>query len=511
MKMKKIYLGLMLLGSLFTSCDMDVKPEGSIMLDEGIQTINDALAERNGLYSFMRSRCGGSYVVTSDLQTDLFLGTMQNGNAYQSFVTGNILSNDRDIEGVWSGLLSGIMQVNYFLEESERFLNTPELDDKTIATVNHYRAEAYFFRAYFNYQLMNYFCEAYDASKASAPASGIPLCTRYQPSSDRGSYPGRSTLAETYTAIENDLAAALTGIEEFETTDKSYLVPTGNGFLNSYAVKALQARVALLKKDWNTAKTLSQEIINFGKFPLTNINDFASMWTNDEGDEIIFQPYGDASQRDAVPATGSLFCSLQPVNVKFTPSAAVLDVYSDDDIRGYVYLEALRITYNGATFYSPNFNKYPGNPVLDSGSISAQKNLPKPFRTAEQYLILAEASLELGDTETANNALNTLRDARIADYTPQNYTGNVLRDQIRLERVKELIGEGFRLSDLRRWNLGFTRDGNYGSGFPGMDGFIIALGTQVVYTPGDYRYTWPIPSAEMETNPQLAGQQNPGY
>ena len=116
MKMKKIYLGLMLLGSLFTSCDMDVKPEGSIMLDEGIQTINDALAERNGLYSFMRSRCGGSYVVTSDLQTDLFLGTMQNGNAYQSFVTGNILSNDRDIEGVWSGLLSGIMQVNYFLE-----------------------------------------------------------------------------------------------------------------------------------------------------------------------------------------------------------------------------------------------------------------------------------------------------------------------------------------------------------------------------------------------------------
>ena len=77
--------------------------------------------------------------------------------------------------------------------------------------------------------------------------------------------------------------------------------------------------------------------------------------------------------------------------------------------------------------------------------------------------------------------------------------------------MKELIGEGFRLSDLRRWNLGFTRDGNYGSGFPGMDGFIIALGTQVVYTPGDYRYTWPIPSAEMETNPQLAGQQNPGY
>lgn len=511
MKMKKIYLGLLLLGSLVSSCDMDVKPEGSIQLEDGIQSRNDALAERNGLYSFMRSRCGGGYVVTSDLQTDLFLGTMQNGNAYQPFVTGNILSNDSDIEGIWAGMLSGIMQVNYFLEESERFLSTPDLEANVIADVNHYRAEAYFFRGYFNYMLMNYFCEAYDASKASKPASGIPLCTRYQPSSDRGSYPGRSTLAETYSAIENDLAAALAGIQEFEATNRSYLVPTGNGYLNSYAVKALQARVALLKKDWNTAKTLSQEIISSNLFPLTQIDDFANMWVNDEGDELIFEPYGDESQLAAIPATGSLFCSLQPVQVKFAPSAAVMEMYNDEDIRSSVYFDPLNVTYNGTTFYSPNFNKYPGNSIFDTGSISAQKNRPKPFRTAEQYLILAEASFELGDTETANSALNTLRGARIANYAPQNYTDNVLRDQIRLERVKELIGEGFRLSDLRRWNLGFTRDGNYSSDYPGMDGFIIALGTQVVYTPGDYRYVWPIPSAEMETNPQLAGQQNPGY
>ena len=33
----------------------------------------------------------------------------------------------------------------------------------------------------------------------------------------------------------------------------------------------------------------------------------------------------------------------------------------------------------------------------------------------------------------------------------------------------------------------------------------------VVYTPYDYRYTWPIPYDEMQVTPALAGQQNPNW
>ena len=33
----------------------------------------------------------------------------------------------------------------------------------------------------------------------------------------------------------------------------------------------------------------------------------------------------------------------------------------------------------------------------------------------------------------------------------------------------------------------------------------------VVYTPYDYRYTWPIPYDEMQVAPALAGQQNPNW
>ena len=113
----------------------------------------------------------------------------------------------------------------------------------------------------------------------------------------------------------------------------------------------------------------------------------------------------------------------------------------------------------------------------------------------------------------ASDALNDLREARIEGYERENFNNaTALRDQIRIERQKELIGEGFRLIDLRRWNLGFTRDGNYSAkDYPAMSSYIInqALATQ--YIAGDHRYLWPIPSAEIQTNPQLAGQQNPGY
>ena len=85
--------------------------------------------------------------------------------------------------------------------------------------------------------------------------------------------------------------------------------------------------------------------------------------------------------------------------------------------------------------------------------------------------------------------------------------------QIRNERYKELIGEGFRMSDLRRWGLGFTRTCDYTTlGLsPTLNSFIQPNSLNVTYTPGYYMYVWPIPQAEMDVNPQLKGHQNTGY
>ena len=83
---------------------------------------------------------------------------------------------------------------------------------------------------------------------------------------------------------------------------------------------------------------------------------------------------------------------------------------------------------------------------------------------------------------------------------------------VKIERQRELLGEGFRMSDLRRWNEGFDRSqGMFGADFGDLDSYVVKAGTKVKYNVGDYRLTWPIPSTEMDSNPNLKGQQNPGY
>ena len=506
MKINKYFTGLMLGAALVTSCDMNQVPENTIGLDNGMQSVAEVSAVRDGLYSFLRSHCGGGYVVIPDLQSDLFIGTMQNGNSYLAMTTGNIQSDDGDIEGVWAGYYSALVQVNYFLDKVPGFIEDNELTADELNTVNRYLAEAKFMRAYYNYNLANLFCGTYNEATADAPASGIPLVLHFNPSGDRSTYPGRSTLKATFSQIDTDLAEAYAGLVAAEALDG---VNKYDGYLNSYTVMAMQARVALSKGDNQTAYDKSKEVVTSGQFPLTTGDDYYNMWIDDEGSELIFSPFANAAQMGSVPAPGGIFNLANPVNVKFAPTSALLDVYDANDVRFDAFFTLMDVEYSGATLEVAAFMKYPGNPSFNSGNTNAYKNLPKPFRTAEQYLILAEAAYNLSNATDANKYLNELRAARIVGFQSVDYTGATLMEQIKLERAKELCGEGFRISDLRRWKQGFTRQANY-QDIPDMDGFIINLGL-ITYNADSYKYVWPIPSYEMTTNPQLKGQQNPGY
>ena len=70
------------------------------------------------------------------------------------------------------------------------------------------------------------------------------------------------------------------------------------------------------------------------------------------------------------------------------------------------------------------------------------------------------------------------------------------------------------MGDLRRWGEGFTREAGFANlGYP-FDAILAAVTpttNNVTYAADDYRFIWPIPTREMQVNPQLAGQQNPRY
>ena len=134
--------------------------------------------------------------------------------------------------------------------------------------------------------------------------------------------------------------------------------------------------------------------------------------------------------------------------------------------------------------------------------------MPKPFRLSEMYLVAAEAAAQ--NNGDASPYLNALMAKRITGYMDANYPAATAMTTIKAERQRELLGEGFRMSDLRRWNEGFKRDGNHVEN-PALNDFIVAAGANLGYAADDYRFTWPIPKTEMDSNPNLAGQQNPGY
>ena len=91
-----------------------------------------------------------------------------------------------------------------------------------------------------------------------------------------------------------------------------------------------------------------------------------------------------------------------------------------------------------------------------------------PFmRATEMYLYEAEACAELGLTSEAQALLLEINQPRNASYTC-SLTGQALIDEVRLYRRIELWGEGFCWFDLKRWGVNMTRTaweaGNVNSG-----------------------------------------------
>jgi hypothetical protein len=155
------------------------------------------------------------------------------------------------------------------------------------------------------------------------------------------------------------------------------------------------------------------------------------------------------------------------------------------------------------------------------------------FRIAEVMVNYAEAKYELGEfnQSIANTTINKLR-ARggVANLVVGSEPTDITRDpsvastlwEIRRERAVELMGEGFRFNDLRRWKkmnytdveqLGcWVKNSDYGNKLTikggAAEGYVTIFGAPPGNFP-DHYYLYPIPSNEIVLNPKMV--QNPGW
>lgn len=478
------------------SCDLDKFPYSGIEQSQSFLTVKDAETHRNGLYNHLRSRVYGIYTFSMDIQTDWLNATLDYGNRNGfPHKWSEFLATDYTIRDMWYGYYRSLANVNNLIT------NLPKIATATVAeeaALTRYIGEAYFIRAFYYHQLIQRWAKDYEPATA-ATDPGVPLVLTY----DINLMPARASVADVYQQILTDLGEAKTRLAATPGAPNSSRI-------TSDAVTALEARVYLCMHNWTAAETAANSLITSGRYTMvTTAAAFNNMWRTDASTEDIFRLFASISEG---ANTNGVFLGWSQATSRYTPdwvpTQAIVDLFDPADFRRSAYFVQGIVRIQG--FDYPNtwlFNKYPGNPALYSGTQTNYHHQPKVFRMGEMYLISAEAAAMTPATEGAALAtLNTLRSRRGLTNLV-GLTGNALMDAIKAERTRELLGEGNRLDDMKRWKIGFTR------GTPQNTAFIntgVDFNLKVVAA-GDDKFVWGIPSRDITVNPNLTDHQNPGW
>lgn len=505
--MKKIAISIVLAAcaSIFTACDLETTPENKLANNSALLTMSDLEKFELGTYALFRNNFGQYLIIAGDLQGDYANAVRGFGNTYGSLHKWNYTYADYEVEDVWEACYKTIAQANYVLSKDGSISYDPATEQEDYDVI---MGETYFIRAMSLFQLIDKFCAAYNPATAGKEYSGVPVLTGFNPQE----MPSRSTMEKSYEQVLEDIKEAKLRLANVDGGANSNVITID-------CVTALEARVYLQMGNYDEAYKKATSIIAGGNYALAGSEEeLKSLFTDDAGEEIIFSFY--ASKTELPAQYGYQFVVDQNskndyYKPQYIPTQTLIDMYDEADYRKSVYFlkaEDSTCEISGNKIATPVYlmNKYPGNPALQTTAGSKNyRNTFKVFRIAEMYLIAAEAGLyaQGGDAKTYLNALRTKRGL--------GALGTVTLADVKAERTREMIFEGNRIGDLKRWGDGFSerapQSGKIGTG----EAFsLIESGSmfeKLSVTKDDYRFIWPIPSNEIYANQTLASQQNPGW
>lgn len=486
-----------LLPLTLSSCDdfLTELPETAIPEEEAMLTLSDAEKVCLGVYSTFKNPAlySGSLVQATEVQSDLFYAAIGYTNQLGSFYRWETNANDPVLQEVYGGLYQIVNRCNFFFDHRAEVEATLKNDTER-DQMKKYVADVAFMRAYAYHDLVRLFCKAYDPVTASSTL-GVPIYLKYREEKGENVIIERSTLDKCYEQILCDLDTAAVN-EPRKGTDTP--------FVTQGAIAALRARVLLYMHDWEGAEKYATEVID-AKTGNTTIyeladanyecinpggaqtNEYEMMLEYDTADEIIWKI--SFSSTDFTGSIGSLFMGVNSgrYNPSYLPANWLLESYPDYDYR-YTTHFPIVTTVQGVKWEI--LTKFPGNPIIDGVAGPYFCNMPKLLRLGETYLIRAEARCMLGKTTKACEDITTLRRARIRNYGSFMAEQSKLLHEIQNERARELVGEGFRLTDLKRWGIGFERIPQTGTiDGPNYNALKVAAGNS--------RYTWLIPQHEI--------------
>ncbi len=327
----------------------------------------------------------------------------------------------------WNNLYEFINITNIVLSQID---DMPEnnMDDKN--GKERVKGEAYFLRAAYYFMLVNLYAEPY-VPETAATTQGVPVKhTEYI--EDKEFY--RSSVKEVYEYILSDLAKAEELLEE--KPHISIYHPT------KVAVNLLQSRVYLYMQNWKKAAEYAQKVIDIQP-------DLLDLHAVATGNDILTK-----NSPETIFSMGGYLVAVafadEPSRWGNEPPAYyisddMMKLYKRNDLRSKLYVGK---SYTG---FSPVFTKVDGQQTAFGKFFDVSDCFL--YRTSEAYLTLAEAAAYDGDETTAQKTLEEFLAKRLEEKGKITATSNELIDFIRDERARELLLEGHRWFDLRRYTV----------------------------------------------------------
>jgi len=388
---------------------------------------------------------------------------------------------------------------------------------------NEYAAEARLLRAAGYHELIKMFARPYrhtnDASHWGVPYHVVPFTTI--DAIDEGLTMGRNSVAECYAWILEDLEYA-----EQHLPLKSQR--SGNQRLSKGTKEAAAAyKVRIHQHMWNFPAVITEAL----KFITGPYKDSYSLHA-DPWDAFVGGAYGSAehifgmesSETNYPSVNGALASQYNRRNlVSMSPIIWLHEGWLLDDKRRVgsddLYQDDRMIRWIAGRVLT---DKYKRGTQMD--------DLSPMMRFPEVLLNLAEAYSRGGDASNALTYLNMVRNRSLADPATQAYDlqadfgGDAIKvlEAILLERRIELVMEGSRWPDIHRLQHcpHFPINGvpaKLENSVTPAAAFVLGQGPYTGPRPvlaipyDDHRFIWPIPQNEINANPTLAAQQNPGY
>jgi starch-binding outer membrane protein, SusD/RagB family len=413
-----------------------------------------------GLYAAFRPIIP-SAVIAGDFTADM----LTHNGTFSNFIelgTKQITSANGSVAALWGSIYNTVYLANFIIEKLPGVPGVRSTDrNRVLATAHFLRGYAYFVAVY--------------------SFGGVPLVTGIDIETNRNI--PRATESQILDFVLDDYNEALGKLPE---------IPANAGLASDFAVRAAIAKYYLYVENWSEAEKFATEVIASGNYSLDTL--FTNIVRRDFTQEAIFEmgyTLNDDPGTNGTIGLNNLFVGRREI----VPSNKVVFALASDE--------------SGERFASISFNINDlvgadnGWSVAKYGTADQDNNNVVALRLGEMYLIRAEARARLGNITGSAADINLLRaradiwntTTKIKTFTPRvTPTSQAQMLQvIEAERVYELAFEGHRWYDLVRTGRAAavmpTFNSNWKSAYE----------------------LWPIPQREIQNNPALAGQQNPGY